>query len=89
MKHIVNLPERPGRYTLLDAKDKKLYHGSSKNLRRRLEDEKRRRGDVRTVPGKMKLIDKAAKMEIEENNDVWENREREWKAKKGLPYNLK
>jgi len=89
MRNIVKVKPRPGRYWLFGKHGKPLYHGSSKNLRRRLEDEKRLRGDVRTVPGKTALIEKTVKFDVEYNPEIWDNRENERIDKKGLPYNIK
>ncbi len=89
MRNIVQVKEKPGRYTFFSKRGKKLYHGSSKNLRRRLEDEKRMRGDIRTVPGKSELIDKTEKFDVEYGDNVWDNREKEKKDKQSLPFNKK
>lgn len=79
----------PGRYRFYGRGGRKLYVGSSKKIRSRLEDTKRRRGDARTVKSKAALIPKIHKYDVDYHRDVWKNREAELKEKNGAPFNVR
>lgn len=91
MRNIVGVKPRPGRYRLYSKDGKVLYAGSSKNLRRRLEDKYRLRGDARTVKTQHELLasGRVKKFDIDYGKNIWDNRDAEKKEKQGAPFNVK
>lgn len=95
LHEIERTPDKPGLYLLYSKQKKPIYVGSAgkaklvkgekpRGVRSRLRDEYYLRGDARTVPGKDKLAEKAAFFDVQLNNRVFENREKERKLKRQL-----
>ena len=98
LRHIVQVKPRPGSYTFYGARGTKLYSGSSKQLGPSEEDPKRQgrlldvyysRGEYRTSRFKRRLRPKINKFDIHYHDNVYDNRERERREKRGLPYNIR
>jgi excinuclease UvrABC nuclease subunit len=103
LHEIERTPDRPGLYLLYNKRKKPIYVGSAgkakkpangekpRGVRSRLRDEYYQRGDARTVPRKIHLAEKAAFFDVQLNNRVYENRERERRLKRQLKpqFNLK
>jgi len=78
----------PGYYTLYDSNKKRLYVGSSKRIKHRLQALLYGRSDYRQLPHKAELRKKAAYYSVAYNGAVQKNRKIEKKKKENCRYNV-